>query len=180
VVALATLPVGLALVASGLGAYPYGGTRVLAYAAPAFVLLAAEGAMAGFAWLRVRGRPAAVGLAAVLLTPAALTAYRVAVPWERIDSSGASAYVLAHRRPADDVTGNFWEHLYYFRHLGRWFTPLTATFQPEHARLWLVLSGLTPAQQQHVVRHLSPGDWRTLEQREFTRTTVVLVQRPTQ
>src|SRR5262249_10511003 len=50
--ALLTIPVGLALAASFLRAYPFGGTRVMAYAAPAFVLLTAEGAAAALVWLR--------------------------------------------------------------------------------------------------------------------------------
>jgi hypothetical protein len=176
--ALLTVPTGLALVASCLHAYPFGGTRVLVYSAPAFVLLVAEGAAVLGEWCRSRARLAPVALAAVLLTPAALTAYRVVCPWERADCAGASAYVLARRRPADPVTANHWEYLYYFRHLGPNLTPLTPVPPPPGARLWLVLSGGTPPERLWIAGRLAPGDWQPLERREFTRTTVFLLRRP--
>jgi hypothetical protein len=180
-VALMTVPVGLALAASFLRAYPFGGTRVLAYAAPAMVLLTGEGTAALLPWLRQRWQPGIMAVAALLLAPAIWSVYRVVVPWERADCSAAAAYVLAHRRPADPVAANHWEYLYYFRHLGPSMREVKelagAPGQPGH-RVWLVLSGETPGHRQCIAKHLPPGDWQPLEEREFARTTVFLLGRP--
>jgi hypothetical protein len=178
---LLTLPVGLALAASFLRAYPFGGTRVMAYAAPSFVLLTAESAAAALAWLRGKWLPGAVALAGVLLAPAAWTAYRVAVPWERADCSGAAAYVLSHRGPDEEVVANHWEYRYYFRHLGASLKDVQDVVRaPGHDvnRVWLVASGETPAKRRRIACHLPPGGWHTLEEREFARTTVFLLGRP--
>jgi Dolichyl-phosphate-mannose-protein mannosyltransferase len=118
IVALLTVPIVLALFASCLGAYPYGGVRVLVYAAPALILLIAAGLPGAFAWLRARSRLATLALAGLLLAPAGLTGYRLVVPWQRADCASAAGYVLGHRQPTDGVTCNHWEYLYYFQHLG--------------------------------------------------------------
>jgi hypothetical protein len=216
-VALLTVPVGLAVVASFLHAYPFGGTRVLAYATPAVVLVIAEGAAFLMAWLRqraplepddfrlspgtenhvalpggaIRGTDfgavipwsnlAGLAVAAVLLAPAACTAYRVVVPWDRADCQGAAAYVLAHRRPGEGVVANHWEYRYYFRHLGpslKDYQEMVAAPGQAGNRLWLVTSGDSADQRRFFAQYLPPGDWRPLEEREFARTTVFLLQRP--
>jgi hypothetical protein len=177
VVMLLGLPVGLALVASYIHAYPYGGVRVLAYASPAVVLLIGEGIPSALDWLRARFRPGLAALVVAVLAPAALTAYRVAVPWERADCAGASAYVLAHRRPTDQVAGNHWEYQYYFRHLGPALIPLPESPASTGGRLWLVITADSPEERQWLGLHLPRGDWQTLEQREFARTTVFLLRR---
>jgi hypothetical protein len=177
-VTLMTLPMGLALLASFLGAYPYGGTRVMVYAAPSIILLTAEAVPIALDWLKVRSRLGVAALVAILLAPLVYSAYRTVVPWERADCSGASSYVIAHRRPTDVVAGNHWEYLYYFRHLGQALTSMPEVPQQPRARLWLVISGETVEYRMYLARALPPGDWQTLEQREFTRTTVFLLQRP--
>jgi hypothetical protein len=178
VVVLLTVPIALALLASFLGAYPYGGMRVMVYSAPALVLLMAEAVPIALEWLSARCRLGAAALAAVLLAPLAHSAYHVVVPWERADCYGASAYVLAHRRPTDPVAGNHWEYLYYFRHLGSALKSFSAVPQDAGARLWLVTSGETVEHRMQLAKFLPPGDWQTLEQREFARTTVFLLRRP--
>jgi hypothetical protein len=180
VLALLVLPLGLALVASCCRAYPFGGTRVLAYGAPALILLIAEAVPVTLAWLARHCRPGVLVLTALLVAPAALTAYHVVAPWGRADCYGASAYVLAHRRSTDQVAGNTWEYLYYFRHLGAALRPVTAVSREPGVRLWLVTSGATQPYRVQMARELAPGDWQTLEQREFTRTTVFLLRRPCQ
>jgi hypothetical protein len=150
---------------------------VLVYAAPAVVLLTGAGVPWVVDRLRERWRWAPGALVALLLAPAALCVYRVVKPWERADCSGASVYVLAHRRPADAVVANHWEYLYYFRHLGPALTEFADLFRRPPPRVWLVLSGATPRERSDVARHLPPGDWRTVEQREFNRTTVFLLRR---
>jgi hypothetical protein len=177
VLALLTLPVGLALIASYLHAYPYGGVRVLVYAAPALVLLTGEGVAVALDWLGARSRLAAAGLAALVAIPVGLAVYRVVEPWDRADCAGASAYVLAHRRPGDPVAGNHWEYQYYFRRLGPALTPLVGAPRPPSDRLWLVLSGDDAEDRRRMASALAPVGWHTLEQREFVRTTVFLMRR---
>jgi hypothetical protein len=177
IVALLSVPVGLALVASAVGAYPYGGTRVLVYAAPAFVLLVGEGGAFLLDRLRERTQIGTAVLAAMVLAPAALTLYRVAVPWERADCAGASAFVLAHRRPLDKVAGNHWEYQYYFRGLGPALTPITTLPHQASGRVWLVATGDKRADRLAIAATLPPGGWQTLEQREFAKTTVFLLRR---
>ncbi len=162
-VVLLVLPVGLALLAACLGKYPYGGARVMAYAAPGVVLLVGGGACAALDWLRPRLRPAAIGLAGVLLLVAPLALYRAARPWQRADCDIAAAHVLQRFRPGDAVVSNHWEALYYFRRLGpdagmpdgpdgQWASlvplPGTARYRLDRhppleapARLWVVCAG---------------------------------------
>jgi hypothetical protein len=177
-VTLMVVPIGLALAASFLGAYPYGGTRVMVYSAPTIILLVAAAVPSALDWLRARSRLWAAALVAVLVVPLVHSLYRAAVPWDRADCSGASTFVITHRRPADAVAGNHWEYLYYFRHLGPALTSMTDVPQQPGTRLWLVTSGETMEHRRQLVRLLAPGDWQTLEQREFDRTTVFLLQRP--
>jgi hypothetical protein len=178
VVTLMALPVVLALVASFLGAYPYGGTRVMVYAAPAMVLLTAAAVPGALEWLKTRSRPGAAAFVLVLLAPLVHSAYHAAVPWVRADCSGASSYVMNHRRPTDAVAGNHWEYLYYFRHLGPALTSATSLPQQPGARVWYAVTAETAEQRLLLARVLPPGDWQTMEQREFARTTVFLLQRP--
>jgi len=172
------LPVLLALGASLFRAYPYGGTRVLAYAAPALFLLAAEGVPPSLAWLRARRRLAALLLAIVLLTPMARTAWRTVTPWRRADTAGAAAYVLQHRRPTDAVTGNYWDYTYLFREIGPAFTPLDPWREPAAGRLWAVISSRSEEELRGLLRSLRIDQWQVLEHREFVWTDVYLLQRP--
>jgi hypothetical protein len=178
VVVLLTVPVALALVAAYLHAYPYGGVRVLVYATPAVVMLTGEGLCGAFDALRQRSRLGVAALGMLAVAPAAWTAYRVVVPWDRADCYGASAYVLAHRRPSDRVAGNHWEYEYYFRHLGPTLVSLSDIPQEAGARVWLVATGDTPTRRTQLAHNLPPGDWHPLEQREFAQTTVFLLERP--
>ena len=93
---LLTLPLGLALVAAFVHAYPYGGARVEVYAAPALALLIAAGIPPMLAWVQARAatwRPPALGLARLVavvffLIPLAIALYRAAVPWARLCGGG--------------------------------------------------------------------------------------------
>jgi hypothetical protein len=192
-VILAAMPIGLALLAACAHAYPYGGARIVVYAAPATSLLIAAGVGPVFAWLRARHRLAPALLTTVLLAPLGLTLYRVVIPWDRADAVGATEYVLAHRRPGDTIVGNQWEQLYYFRDLGpesEWTEevprgsgePLWVSIWPGQEksvsliedRVWIVAIGKTAAERLRVLQALPPGDWRTLDRREFTHATVFL------
>jgi hypothetical protein len=176
-VVVLTLPIILALLASYAWAYPYGGARVMAYAAPALALLIAEAVPPTWAWLRERSRWAAVALPVLLMIPVVHSAFRVLVPWQRADCAGAAAFVLAHRQPGESVTANHWEYAYYFRHLDA-FTPWEAMTEERDGRLWVVISGATPEQLTPLLRSVPPGDWQPLERHDFALTRVFLVQRP--
>lgn len=171
-------PAGLALAASFVGGYPYTGGRVLVYLTPAVVLLIAEGVPPALAWLRDRSRWAAVPLVLVLLAPLGLAAVNAAFPGGRADNAGATAYVLAERRPGDVIAGNAWEHVYYFRHLGAAFVPDRRVEGVPAGRLWVVVSGLPPAGREEKMRWLAPGGWQVVRRREFAKTTVFLLQPP--
>jgi hypothetical protein len=111
-------PLAMTALAWLLGQYPFGATRVMVFAAPAGLLLIAAGLPAMFAWLGRRARLAPLLLVVLLLFPVGQAAYRILVPWARLDSELAAAFVLRHRQPDEPVLGTLWEHTYYFRELG--------------------------------------------------------------
>ncbi len=80
-VGLLVAPVLLALAAAFAQRYPFGGARVLVYAAPAFVLLVGAGTPPAWDWLRRRHRLAPAALALLFLPPlyAAVHLRRLAV-----------------------------------------------------------------------------------------------------
>jgi hypothetical protein len=176
-VILMTMPALLALLASFLHAYPWGGVRVEAYLTPAAALFIAAGVPMVMTRLQ-RHRPVAWALALILVAPASLTAYRTVVPWPRADCAGAAAYVLAHRRANDRITANHWEYWYYFRNLRSRFTPMEDFQVHPLARLWVVLTGADPDCQGMIDPLLAAGGWRIREKRQFHRTAVYLLFRP--
>ena len=108
-VALLVVPIALALVGSCLGAYPYGGARVLVYAAPATVLLIAAGVPPVLSWLRPRSRLATLILLGLMLAPVAMSAYRLAVPWQRRTAPPrphTSSPSAGHRTRSPAITGS--------------------------------------------------------------------------
>ncbi|HVA49964.1 MAG TPA: hypothetical protein VNH11_26600 [Pirellulales bacterium] len=170
-------PVVLALAASSIKAYPYGGMRVMAYAAPAVTLLVAAAVPWCFERLRSRHRWAAAPLIGLLLLPALRAGYCAAWPWSRADCAAASGFVERHRRTGEIVTANHWEYLYYFRGLGADFIPIeNLTTSPQAGRMWVVVTGATPADRQPCIRPFTGPEWHTQERREFERTTVLLVE----
>jgi hypothetical protein len=175
---LLTVPILLALVAACLGAYPYGGARVLVYAAPAVVVLIGAGVPPAFRWLHGRSRLASLALTALLIAPVGLSAYRIVQPWQRADCASAAAFVLAHRQPTDPVTCNHWEYQYYFQCLGPALQPLVGVERKPGDRLWVVLTGAVPEHRQRIVEAIPPNDWQPLMRREFAGTSVFLLRRP--
>jgi uncharacterized membrane protein len=178
-VVLLIVPVALALVAACLRAYPYGGTRVLVFAAPAVVLLLAEGIPPVLNWLRDRSRFAPAALMVLFLAPLALALERVAHPWSRTDCSGAAAYVLARHQPGDAVLANHWEYGYYFRHVEfGYHLPEQGKFT-QVRRLWVVLSGqITPEERNELLHAMTPAGWHPTAKRGFVATTVTLLEPP--
>jgi hypothetical protein len=180
-VVLLAVPVALAFAAACLHRYPFGGARVMVFAAPAVALLTAEGAGAALDWTLPRVRPLVFLLLAAAAAPTVwASAHAVAVPWARPDAAGAAAYVEAHRLPGDAVAGNNWTHRYYFRRLGpsfRWLEP-GWTAAPD-GRCWLVYTEEAPDDVRAAAAlRLAPPGWRVRARRDFVWTTVLLVARP--
>jgi hypothetical protein len=176
--ALLLAPAGLALLAAFLGGYPYCGSRLHVYLAPAVVLLTAGGVSPALAWLAARWRPAAVGLAGLVLTAVGTVAYNTAFPYGRPANVATSRYVLAERRPDEIVWSNAWEHSYYFRHLGSDFIPQWAAPSRLGGPLWLVVVAATAREREEAIGRMAPAGWRPARRREFYRTTVLLLEPP--
>jgi hypothetical protein len=172
---LLTVPILLAMAAAYLRFYPFGHARLELYAAPAVVLLVAAGLPSWHRRLASCAPPAPVLLAALLLAPVALTAYRLAVHWDRPDSNLATEYVLTHRLPDDPVRATHWEHEYFFRPLGPLFS--LGVSSPQNAeRLWVVSEGPTEAVRLTNVQNNLAKDWTIVEcHADFAQTTVVLL-----
>jgi hypothetical protein len=173
-VVLLTLPVGLALLASCLHRYPYGGTRVLVFAAPALALLTAAAVPPALAWLAERRRVAAASLVALLLLPAAVSAWRIVRPWNVADADGAARYVRARLGPHDAVAGNDWAHVYYFRPLGDTFRYEGGSGEGAE-RVWVVFAAeMDEEERLRGAAGLAPPGWRLVASADFTFTTVAL------
>lgn len=174
---LLVAPIVLAAVAACLKAYPYGGMRVMVYAAPALLLLIAAGVPPCLAWLHAKGRLAAVPFLILLTLPLARAGYGVVAPWQRADCAAAADYVASHGRADDAITANHWEYLYYFRKSGDRFSPIETLQPPPGERLWVVVTGARPEDRQPCLAPFATTAWQTLDRREFDRTTVLLVER---
>jgi hypothetical protein len=181
-VALLVVPVLLALAASLLHRYPYGGARVLVYATPALVILIAAGTPPAWDWLGRLHRLAPAALV-LLFAPSLITAgHSVVFPWPRADTAGAAAYVAAHREPTDAIAGNDWTHQYYFRRFGSAFHPAGTADAPGD-RCWIVYTAEFPADYPEEKRlqdacSMGPAGWIAAERKQFTFTTVLLLERP--
>ncbi|MGH7174382.1 MAG: hypothetical protein ACRELG_29290 [Gemmataceae bacterium] len=179
-VRLMLAPILLALAAACVHVYPFGGARVMAYAAPAILLLAAEGVPPVLAWLRARSRLACAGLIALLLLPAASSLAQVLHPWSEADIPTAADYVRTQRRDADLILGNDVAQQYYFRHLGPAFHLLDESPLPSPTgdRLWVVMTAALPRpERERLASRFAPAGWRPQLQREFAFTTVLLFSR---
>jgi hypothetical protein len=180
-VAFLVVPVVLALIAAFLHRYPYGGARVMVYAAPALIVLIGAGLAPVMGWMRQRGRiPAAVCLSLFLL-PGVQAIHRVINPWERAETGQASSFVLNQCEPSDLILGNNWTHVYYFHDRGPRFHHFEgfATDAREARRAWILYTSQTE-NEQRVREAMSavPSGWKVLEHREFRFTTVLLAVDP--
>src|SRR5262245_53191806 len=196
-------PLALSWIAALVKGYPFGGSRLEIFAAPALALLIAAGIESARGWLRhgsigwhAHGfawacspdpcppktvgmapwrRFAAAGVLMPLMVPAFFTVWFTILPWPRADVAGASAYIQTHRRPDDGVTANHWEYAYYFRRE----MPDVAWLgrgMPDSLRVWVAFT--TPdaeAHRRYGENLASLG--RVVERREFAFTTVFLLER---
>jgi hypothetical protein len=180
VVLLMTVPLALTLAAACVHRYPFGGVRVLAFAAPAILLLGAAGVPPAFAWLGKRSRIACAVLAGLLVLPLASSLEQVVHTWREADVPAAAAYVRAQRGPDDFILGNDVAQQYYFRQLGAAFHLLDESPPPSPPgnRLWVVMTAaLSREERVRLAGHLAPAGWHALDEREFAYTTVILFAR---
>lgn len=190
-VVLCALPLGLALVASFLRQYPFGASRLEVFAAPGLALLIGAGLAPTWRWLAARHR-LAPALVAVLVLGCVLPTFRgVVSPWPRPDGAAATGFVRQHLGTDDVVYANKWEHLYYFRDLGRRLVlvePRDERPQPTRCR---VSEGRGPlpgrvwvlyADDSAAGRAAARASWATrgriVETRTFAGTDVYLLERP--
>lgn len=176
-VVVLVLPIGLALIAALLGKYPYGGTRLLAYATPAVCVLTAEG-------LRIvieafgRFRSLAWGFAALLLAiPVGLAGYLVVAPWPRAACDEAAAYVLQHRGANDYILINHAEYEYYFRQHPQLWRTWYGTFTPDdlsRRKIWVVHTWEPPPTS---FPFPLPTGWHVADTIEYFQTVVYRLER---
>jgi hypothetical protein len=179
ILALLLVPVGLALVASWLHRYPYGGVRVMVFATPAVLLLGCAAIPPVLDWLTMRHRILAWTLAGVLLLPMAVAVRRTVVPWDRADPASAAAWVQQQRGVEDPVLGNDGTHVYYFRPIGTAFHWWGYVPLPREDRLWVVYTdneSNAESRFQSACRALP--HWRPEQRFESAHTTVVLLVKP--
>src|SRR5262249_26078292 len=93
----------------------------------------------------------------------------------RADCAGAAAFVREDRSPSDLVAGNGWEYLYYFRNVPGVYRPLDEFAFPASSRLWLIITGVTPEERAQIGRYLSTLQGPILQERDFERTKVLLL-----
>jgi hypothetical protein len=167
-------PLGLALLAALLGKYPYGGARVCVFAAPALLLLVAEGTPACWGWLRRWSWVATVPLVVALALPVAHSAYRVVVPWPRADFREAVDYVESQFRGGDLIASDHWEVLYYTRGREERVCQPNEIGERRPARVW-VLTGTDPGVGEVRFRQVPP-DWQRMGERRFHGTVAVLYE----
>jgi 4-amino-4-deoxy-L-arabinose transferase-like glycosyltransferase len=170
----------LALAAACCHLYPFGGARIMAYAGPSILLVAAAGVPIVLGWLWSRSRMACVVPVALLLVPAAAALMLTVYTWTEVGIPEAVAYVQEQRRKEDLIVGNDVTHQYYFRLLGSGFhlldeSPVPA---PKSNRLWVVMTASLPqAEREHMAAQFVPPGWHLSLQRDFSFTTVVLFSR---
>ena len=175
---LTLLPLGLAWVASCAGAYPYGGSRVEAFASGGLILMVGASLQPTLSAIRRHvGRPweyrLICGLSLFLLLPVAQGVARTIVPWPRADCDGAAEYVRSLAREGDLVSWNHWEYEYYFRNRrGQYIAP-EAVPAANDTRVWVIVTGDRPEDRDDYLRAYADRDFH--DRREFVRTTVVLL-----
>src|SRR5262249_33705298 len=181
-------PMGLAALAGVLHQYPYGASRVMAFAAAAALLLTAVGLGRVFALLRCPRSFWGVWPATLvprgLCFPVGHAGSRMIEPWERADSDRATALVRDRCRSGEWVVGTLWEHAYYFHGGEGNYRPLLAepTAPPyplafvkcrpaeDGQRMWLLASGRKVEEQAAWIDELGPaGAWVIRESYSFVR-----------
>ncbi|HXE55240.1 MAG TPA: hypothetical protein VN541_19610, partial [Tepidisphaeraceae bacterium] len=97
-------PLGMNLLAAAAQRFPFDGSRVTVYLAPAILLLSGAGSVAIIQWADPRVRKVAmVPAVAMVLTVAAMAAYSLVVPRDRGHIRPAVEFVRRHAQPNDTI-----------------------------------------------------------------------------
>ncbi len=175
---LLALPIGLALFAACLHLYPYGGVRVMAYAAPALALLTASGIISVAERLAGYGNLPRSLLAGLLLLPLLVSLQRIALPWDRPDTTTALNLIEKQRQPGERVMGNDWTHSYICRRLGNDFIGPDLPHPATDDRYWILFTDLCPhAERVSQACRMLPGNWKIISTVESHWTSGVLLVR---
>ena len=145
----------LAFGASLAGAYPWSGTRVTVFLAPAVCVLTAI-------------------LGAALALPTLRAAVKVVAPWPRTDQNGAAAWIAARRAAGEPVRGNHWEHEVLFRSLGPLYDDVSRPPAPA-GRLFVVVTSASAAQREVALASILAHGFRVAERAELERNSVALL-----
>jgi hypothetical protein len=177
VVALLLGPWLLLVVAANMHRYPYGGSRVTVFTAPALFVLAGVAIPSAWSWLKLRWRWAPAILVAMFLVPAARTVHRVFDHWPRAEAAKAMAIVRQSWKPGDKVAFNHWEFEYYFRDRERdWIIPEDAA-KCDAPRLWCVFVGVEDRERERLLA--LPPVWRAVQRSDLRFVSVVQFERVT-
>lgn len=167
-------PLALALLAALMGKYPYGGSRVCVFAAPALILLATEGVPSCWDWLRRRSRLAPTLLAVALAVPFVQSAYRAVTPWPRADFRSTVEFVEARLSDGDVIASDHWEVLYYLRGREDCVCHPADIAGRMPTRIW-VLTGTDPGVGELRLNQVPP-DWQPVAEARFRGTRAVLFE----
>ncbi|MFL5342084.1 MAG: hypothetical protein ACJ8F7_18215 [Gemmataceae bacterium] len=168
-------PLALAWAAALVHGYPYGGSRLEAFAVPGLAVLLATGADPARRWLAARRRWAALGVVVLLLTPLVESLRTVVHPWPRANAAAAANYILVRRSATDRLAANHWEYVYYFRREIGDPAELALERQTGPGRLWMAFSTPDRAEQRRFRAALACRG-RIVERKKFTFTSVYLVE----
>jgi hypothetical protein len=106
----------------------------------------------------------------------AVSLYRAAVPWPRLQCRETAAHVLEHRRPDDAVAVCTWDQIYFYRQLdARWQCGVAGPTDPARSRFWLTVNA-TFQGEQHAA-NLSKVGWVVAERHAFGELIVFLFVR---
>lgn len=168
-------PAAMALGASLVHAYPFGGARVVAFLAPMAALLAAVGVEQVVSTLQHRMGVVRYLPAAIACFPLALTAGHALLPLHRPDVRTSSEFVHRWMDKEDLVTTNAWEPHYYFHDDSR-FRPDARTAFSQTGRLWVIVVSLDEPLRREWMDAI-PSSWTVREIQEFRGVTVAALER---
>lgn len=141
--ALLLNPIGMNLLAASVGRYPFDGSRVTVYLAPAVLLLSGAGAMAIVEWATDSARKLAViPPAALALISAGGAAFHLVAPRDRGHIRPAIAFVREHAGKDDAIYALLYREFqcYWPEDDRRVWTDLPAADQIPSRRFWIVWS----------------------------------------
>jgi hypothetical protein len=177
-VATLLIPIGLALLAALLHKYPYGGARVVVFAAPAVCLLGAAGVSVALPAVARRSRVAAAVVLGVVLFPVALAGWVLIDPWDRPAADAGAGYVLSHRAAGEPVLVNHWEYEYYMRTIPGEWRLWFGSFEPAEletsGRIWVVHTGQVDGS---TIPFMIPPGWEVSETQRYPQVAVFALAR---